>query len=1190
VTSVSNAQPTVLITFLKSDQRWLGEIARRLQGFGVRVLPFVLDPDWRAPEPLENMSDRAQVIATLVSNDAVGSSVVEDHWLTLQRWQIDGYAVVPILVDGDLWASEPWFLAAEVLPTDRTPLNSLVGDLLESALGEVAGTLYDRVYKFIGIDRPPMYTRPPSVESSLTAPPAAAGTQPQEQPLQADSLVERPELVEVEPAKAPDGPIPLDHLNSFEFSPLAQKITDAALESMHAVQAPLPLSSSALLFALLASGFDSSAPAADQLSSPAILAQGLSQDTFSGCREAYFSRLGASATSPTAPVVMTQNASGILEQAERIAQRSFGQRQIHARHLAAALLIDDPSRPEIGARARLAELKVDLPRLRMAFLRWVTAAVSEDNPDAWAELFAGTHRYISPYDADSANGKRDLLGVTPDVNAFAALIAATTLVPPLSIGLFGEWGAGKSFFMNQLKQTVDQLSRDSRNADQPQREVPYYKRIVQIEFNAWHYVEGNLWASLVEHIFSNLRVDESSSVRALQEKLLRELKFEKTLADQARQEASDAHDRASAAQAELDELNQKIEADCEKLKDLTLLDVVGQVNEDELPADDRKAINDLLEQSGVGAATGGAEDLMAALDGAQQTLGRGSSLLSWLAKSRHPVLQIVLLVAAICIPLAATVGVGLLVTGLGAADLAQVSGFFAGLAAIAGVLAASLTRATTWLNGWLTRAERIKKSVDARVAKRRAEGQAEIKRLEQVLQHRNTEYLAAHRKADEAQTRLEQKQTEIARTTPADLLASFIQDRIKSNDYRQFLGVLAVVRQDFERLSNLMDLQNWQLSPPAKDDPEERDGVRRFATLDEERAAEDERVNRIVLYIDDLDRCPPRKVVEVLQAVHLLLAFPLFVVVVGVDARWVQRALATAYGQLLTGDGATPSDYLEKVFQIPFWLEQTQPSARRRMLHALLQASVEPERAPADVATDLQDVSAPQDGLPSVGDGAVSVAQLQGSSQPLASVAQSAVSDASTPKRVVEFVATRPVSQGLKMRPTEIAYIDELSVILGRSPRSLKRFVNVYRLLKAGLSEDGQRVLIELGQYRAVLFLLALVTGAPALANAVVARLEKTRGDTPLGEAIQRLNCDPAVTCCAEWPGVHAWLTDSRTRDLGDTVAPLQDWLPRVRRYSFGLGELNVRLADVADERPPAPTTANGTTLARDSTSRPPPD
>ncbi len=45
---------------------------------------------------------------------------------------------------------------------------------------------------------------------------------------------------------------------------------------------------------------------------------------------------------------------------------------------------------------------------------------------------------------------------------------------------------------------------------------------------------------------------------------------------------------------------------------------------------------------------------------------------------------------------------------------------------------------------------------------------------------------------------------------------------------------------------------------------------------------------RIVIYIDDLDRCSETKVYEVLQAIHLLLAFDLFVVVVGVDVGWVR--------------------------------------------------------------------------------------------------------------------------------------------------------------------------------------------------------------------------------------------------------------------------------------------------------------
>src|SRR5262245_63527213 len=91
-------------------------------------------------------------------------------------------------------------------------------------------------------------------------------------------------------------------------------------------------------------------------------------------------------------------------------------------------------------------------------------------------------------------------------------------------------------------------------------------------------------------------------------------------------------------------------------------------------------------------------------------------------------------------------------------------------------------------------------------------------------------------------------------------------------------------------------------------------------------------IERIVLYIDDLDRCSPEQVVEVLQAVHLLLALELFVVVVGVDPRWLLRALRGEYRAMLTGEGSapdedewwqtTPQDYLEKIFNIPFRSEE----------------------------------------------------------------------------------------------------------------------------------------------------------------------------------------------------------------------------------------------------------------------------
>ena len=96
-------------------------------------------------------------------------------------------------------------------------------------------------------------------------------------------------------------------------------------------------------------------------------------------------------------------------------------------------------------------------------------------------------------------------------------------------------------------------------------------------------------------------------------------------------------------------------------------------------------------------------------------------------------------------------------------------------------------------------------------------------------------------------------------------------------------------------------------------------------------------VDRIVLFIDDLDRCQPAKVVDVLQAVHLLLAFPLFAVVVGVDQRCLRQSLRSEFGGVLSSPSIpsladdhstileaerppTPLDYLEKIFHVPFHL------------------------------------------------------------------------------------------------------------------------------------------------------------------------------------------------------------------------------------------------------------------------------
>ena len=110
----------------------------------------------------------------------------------------------------------------------------------------------------------------------------------------------------------------------------------------------------------------------------------------------------------------------------------------------------------------------------------------------------------------------------PDVRAFADTIASRTLAPPLSIGVFGDWGAGKTFFMRKLHDEIDRIN--ARVKEMPREErIGYCERIAQVEFNAWHYAETELWPSLVHHLLGHLAVGTADEGAKLRSKLLDEL-------------------------------------------------------------------------------------------------------------------------------------------------------------------------------------------------------------------------------------------------------------------------------------------------------------------------------------------------------------------------------------------------------------------------------------------------------------------------------------------------------------------------------------------------------------------------------------------------------------------------------------------------------------------------------------------
>ena len=286
---------------------------------------------------------------------------------------------------------------------------------------------------------------------------------------------------------------------------------------------------------------------------------------------------------------------------------------------------------------------------------------------------------------------------------------------------------------------------------------------------------------------------------------------------------------------------------------------------------------------------------------------------------------------------------------------------------------------------------------------------------------------------------------ELSALTPAGRLSRLIAERSSSNDYRRQLGVISLARRDFEKLATglaeaVKEYADGKGVPPI--------------------------IERVVLYVDDLDRCPPERVVEVLEAIHLLLAVDLFVVVVGVDPRWLLRALRRRYRGILEpqrGDAqageywqTTPQQYLEKIFQIPFVLPGMTRAGYNELLASLLRVT-----EPAEV---LQ-----------VGDDSGESTQQDGGSQEgteaLSSQAGS-LTDA--------LAHDEPVpATTLDLTSEEVAFLGRLAPLV-RSPRAAKRMMNVYRMLRT-TRDLGPASQFLADDYRAVAVLLGVLTGFPHL-------------------------------------------------------------------------------------------------------------
>ncbi len=232
---------------------------------------------------------------------------------------------------------------------------------------------------------------------------------------------------------------------------------------------------------------------------------------------------------------------------------------------------------------------------------------------------------------------------------------------------------------------------------------------------------------------------------------------------------------------------------------------------------------------------------------------------------------------------------------------------------------------------------------------------------------------------------------------------------------------------------------------------------------------------RIVIFIDDLDRCPPAKAVEVLEAIILLLAdenkMP-FVIVLGIDARVIVKAVEDRYGKVLTEAGISGYEYLDKIVQIPFRIPPAGSSDIERYVESLIYRSEE-EKTKAEELINRMAREARQKRLQAeieilqtdiISSQNLNATALKDQLDQLGAARTSLLNEGGGYAEAQQVVATikkqlgrRPETQQTPVAPEPIFAPEEADTIkqfarsewLSRNPRRVKRIINVYRISRS---------------------------------------------------------------------------------------------------------------------------------------------
>lgn len=693
-------------------------------------------------------------------------------------------------------------------------------------------------------------------------------------------------------------------------------------------------------------------------------------------------------------------------------------------------------------------------------------------PDAEAEkairaAWAG-HR-AQPFANDQPKGD-DLLGVKDEVEALADMLMLRDTIPPLAVGVLGGWGRGKSFVLRLMQDRMNEIraSRVVQADSWDDARSPFVGHVYPIWFNAWTFARADLWAALMQTVLKELHkqlgierrlatppgdlFDGSrwDDVRRLPKEL--ENLYEATAA--TIQPGDDLFETLAHIH-EADQRKLEVKEDCLAQKKQLRVERVQAMSREaataKLEVPSRRYLEALGRELGLsvdatakwvdGQIPHGTLDARATVEEARRLANQVENLRLTDWDRLRAVVRKHRGMAGLCVVAAAVVAL------VGVRDgLDQLGAFLVALAAAGGSFV-RLVR--SWLDTGTNFAADL---VDWRDSLSTSIDEAERAHAEEVEHKQLVD--PALKGIDEAILRAEEEVA--AARHRAGLVAEFqsvdqmVDARLASNDYAQRLGAMQQISEDLSRLSESLCVAD-------EDDP----------YVNEKRAQFPRGPARVVLFIDDIDRCPPDKVVEVLEAVQLLLATNLFVVVLALDLRYVTRALEKQYQGVLSADG-DPSgmDYLEKIIQIPYRTRAATRSATLGFMRGQLRT------APVPAASEVSP-AAPEDPAPV----SVPVAEPDGAPIPAAT-------------------DVAAIARSLYFTPEEIEIAASCSSMLGLSPRAAKRVTNVVKIYRMVAARTGS-TRPSLDEMATIVLLAGLASAHPEVHQDALAALQAALDTTP---------------------------------------------------------------------------------------------